>query len=198
MHIPSDIRSWAEIDLAAIRHNLAVAREKVGADAGLVAIIKANAYGHGAVEVARAIVDLCAGFGVANLEEALPLKSLGRDILLLGPCAPGERKGAGEADLIVTVSNVEEAAAYGSTRLNFKVDTGMGRIGCWQDEALGELRKIAALPGVRIHSISTHLPVPDEDEDFTAKQLAEFQKLAADFRVIVPGVKIHSLNSTDF
>lgn len=196
MHIPSDIRSWAEIDLAAIRHNLGVAREKIGADAGIVAIIKANAYGHGAVEVARAISDLCAGFGVANLDEALPLKTFGRDIFLLGPCTPGERKAAGEAGVIVTVSNVEEAAAYGSTRLNFKVDTGMGRIGCWQDEALDELRKIVALPGVRLHSISTHLPVPDEDEAFTSTQLAEFQKLATEFRALAPGVKIHSLNSS--
>lgn len=198
MNIPEDTRTWAEISLSAIRHNAGVVREKVGRVPEFLAVVKANAYGHGAEEVSKGIADLVDAFGVANVEEALPLARFGRDILLLSPCLPGERAEAVRNGFIATVSSAAEAEAFakhGRTRLCFKVDTAMGRIGSWHEAALDELVKIAGLPRVQVQSVSSHLPVPDEDEEFTREQLSLFGSMAPKFREIVPGAKVHVLNS---
>lgn len=200
--IPSHLRTWAEIDLAALRHNAAVAREKTGVH--VMAIIKADAYGHGATEVARALASDVEMFGVATLSEAEEILALqlSHPILLLGPCLPAERAAAVRLGLICTISNAEEAHAYASlhtgipTLINFKIDTGMGRIGCWEDEAVDELKKIVALPGITVHSISTHLPAADEDDQFSREELDRFATLATAFREIAPSARIHSLNSS--
>ncbi len=196
--VPPALRSWAEIDLAALRHNLAAVRSSIGPEPSILAVVKANAYGHGTVEVARALAPDVGIFGVANLPEARAViaAGTGRDVMLLSPCLPAERPLT--AGLIVTVSSPAEAAAfaaYGPVRLNFKIDTGMGRVGAWQGSALDEVRAIADLPGVTLHSISTHLPSSDEDAGFTLGQLEAFAALAAQIRAIVPGIRIHSLNS---
>lgn len=192
---PPDLRTWAEIDLSAIRHNMGVARRKIGPRAGIIAVVKANGYGHGMLEVARAVHDLAALYGVANLEEARGLENLRRDVLLLGPALPGERREIVKRGLIATVSSAAEAAQFAGGRVNFKIDTGMGRIGCWQEDAVRELRKLALLKNVRLHGISTHLPVPDEDASFTRAQLARFAALVKELRPLAPGAKIHALNS---
>ena len=194
--IASDnLRSWTEIDLSAIRHNLAAVREKIGPEAGIIAVVKADAYGHGATKIAETIAREVELFGVASIEEATELSGPGRKILLLSPSAPGERRMAVERRFIATVSSAAEAEAFAGGAINFKVDTGMGRIGCWQEDSLEELRAIVRLGNVEVHSISTHLPVADEDADYTLAQLARFGQLARQFRSIVPLAKIHVLNS---
>lgn len=200
--IPPHLRTWAEIDLEAIVHNARIAREKTGTD--VMGIVKANAYGHGAPEVARALIDSVVMYGVATLDEAQELMSwqLPHPILLLGPCLPSERLDAVRLGAICTVSSAAEAAAYSAldtempALLNFKIDTGMGRIGTWQGDALAELALIVQLPHVELRMISTHLPVADEDEAFSKGQLAHFEKLAASFRTLAPHSQIHSLNSS--
>jgi len=200
--IPPHLRTWTEIDLSAIVHNARVAREKTGAD--VMGIVKANAYGHGAPEVARALIDSVTMYGVATLAEAQELTTwqLPHPILLLGPCLPSERADAIRLGAICTVSSAAEAAAYSAlvtempALLNFKIDTGMGRIGTWQEEALAELALIVQLPRVEVRMISTHLPVADEDEAFSKSQLAHFEKLATSFRTLAPHAQIHSLNSS--
>lgn len=196
MKIPAGLRTWAEIDLAAVRHNMGVARQKIGPRAGIMAVVKANGYGHGMVEVARAVRDLAALYGVANLEEACGLEKLRRDVLLLGPALSSERREIIRRGLIATVSSAAEAREFAGGRVNFKIDTGMGRIGCWQDDAERELRKLVRLGNVRLHSISTHLPVPDDDAAFTRAQLTRFADLAERLRLLAPDAKIHALNST--
>ncbi len=192
------LRSWVEVDPGALRHNLAFVRKTIGQLPGILAVIKANAYGHGTAETARALAHDVEVFGVANLTEARTVLAAetGRRIMLLSPCLPSERKEAVEAGLIATVSSAEEAlgfAACGPATVNFKVDTGMGRVGFAGASAAQEL---AALAGrVNIHSISTHLPCSDEDERFTRDELEQFSGMIADFRRIAPGAKIHSLNS---
>jgi alanine racemase len=195
MIIPANVRTWAEVDLSAIRHNLSVVREKIGLRPGIAAVVKANAYGHGSIEVAGAIAETVELFGVASMEEAAELKNLNRDILLLSPSAPSERRELVAQQLIATVSSAGEAADFAGGRVNFKVDTGMGRIGCQEESALDELSAIVRLKNVEIHSISTHLPVPDEDSLFTLAQLERFSDLARKFRSIAPAAKIHVLNS---
>lgn len=200
--IPSNLRTWAEIDLDAIVHNARVAREKTKAD--VMGIVKANAYGHGAPEVARALIDVVAMYGVATLAEAQELTTwqLPHPILLLGPCLPAERRDAIKLGAICTISSAGEAAAYSAlgletpALLNFKIDTGMGRIGTWQEEALTELSQIIQLPNIELRMISTHLPAADEDEAFSRDQLERFGKLAASFRLLAPQALIHSLNSS--
>lgn len=195
MKIPAGLRTWAEIDLSAIRHNMGVVRKKIGPGPGIVAIVKADAYGHGMNEVAHAVRDLAACYGVANLDEARRLEKLRRDVLLLGPALPAERREIVRRDFIATVSSAAEAGEFAGGRVNFKIDTGMGRVGCWQDEAERELQRLVRLGNVRVHGISTHLPVPDEDAAFTRAQLSRFGGLAKKLRVLAPGAKIHVLNS---
>jgi len=194
----SDERTWAEIDLSAIRHNLSVVRQLIGPGPGILAVVKANAYGHGGPEVAAAIAEKVDLFGVANLEEARPLAYLGKDIILLSPCLPQEREATVEEGFIATVSSVEEAAsfaAHGPCRLNIKIDTGMGRIGLAREEALEAIGQISTLPNVTIHSISSHLPVSDEDHTFTRAQLQKIDALSQACKQIAPQALFHSLNT---
>ena len=198
--IPDGLRTWAEIDHAALRHNVGFVRSKIGPSHGILAVIKANAYGHGAIETARTLAPETAIFGVANLNEAHEVQSAGtgRDIMILSPCLPGERRDAVEAGHIVTVSSADETAAFarfGKIRVNFKVDTGMGRIGCQERNATAELRRLLDIPNATLHSVSSHLPSADEDGQFTSEQLARFAALKADLRALVPEAKFHALNS---
>lgn len=196
MRIPPSMRSWAEVDHSAILHNLGIVRQLVGPAPGIFAIIKANAYGHGAREVARTLADQVEGFGVANLEEARELLPTTHDILLLSPVLPGERREVVAENFIATVSSAAEAADFSGGRVCFKVDTGMGRIGCWKDDAFAEIKRLVSLENVHLHSIATHLPVPDEDPTYTRAQLRDFAALrTALLPELPPGIKFHALNS---
>jgi alanine racemase len=191
-------RCWAEISRAALLHNARLARERTGA--GLVAVVKANGYGHGMVEVARALRGEVQLFGVANLAEAEELRAGGmaEPILILGPALPNERAAISAAGFIATISNLEEARAFAAkpTRINFVIDTGMGRMGCWHEDAIAVLEKISQLPQLQLHSISTHLPVADEDATFTEAQLIQFEELVRQMRQRVPGhYQVHALLS---
>lgn len=187
-------RTWAEINLSAIHHNLGVARDRIGS-AGIVAVVKANAYGHGMRKVAESIAKEVAFFGAANLEEACGLEGLSRDVFLLSPSLPSERREVVAHGFIPTVSSAAEAAEFVGGRVNLKIDTGMGRIGCWQEDALETVAAIAQMPDIVLHSISTHLPSADEDSEFTLGQLENFATLSLDFRRLAPGARLHALNS---
>ena len=197
----SDIyRCWAEIDRSALRHNAGVVRERIGS-AEMLAVVKANAYGHGLVGVAETLANDVKYFGIANLEEALALRTAGLNhpIMILGPALPSERSAIIEGKFIPTISVVEEAEAFdriGTVAINFKVDTGMGRMGVPENESVTAFKKVTALRNVRVHSISTHMPVSNEDESFTRDQLMRFRKLVEQFRAEVPGdYKAHVLQS---
>src|SRR5258708_7863771 len=125
-------RCWAEIDRSALRHNAKVVRERTGS-AEMLAVVKANAYGHGLLGVAQTLADDAQLFGVANLEEALALReSLSHPIVIFGPATREERSVIAERGFIPTISSLEEADAFnrfGPVGINFKIDTGMGRMG---------------------------------------------------------------------
>jgi alanine racemase len=193
-------RCWAEVSRAALLDNARVARERIGPGTALLAVIKANAYGHGMVEVANTLRDEAALFGVANLHEALELRASGLNhpIMLLGPALPEERDAINEHSFIASVSSFKEARRFAgnSAGINFAIDTGMGRMGCWHEEAIAELERIARLPTLQLHSVSTHLPSADEDAAFTEQQLTEFQFLVRQIRRRVPGsYQVHALLS---
>ena len=192
-------RCWAEIDRAALRHNAKVVRDRIGS-AEMLAVVKANAYGHGLVGVAETLADEAQLFGVANLEEALRLReSLPHPIVILGPPTPEERPMVAEKGFIPTISSLEEAQAFNQLKpvsVNFKIDTGMGRMGVVENKALDIFKRVAALPNIQIHSISTHMPVSNEDAEYTRDQLVRFQRIVDQIRAEVPGrYKAHVLQS---
>jgi len=192
-------RCWAEIDRSALRHNARVVRERTGS-AEMLAVVKANAYGHGLLGVAQTLADDAQLFGVANLQEALALReSLSHPIVILGPGTPEERSVIAEHGFVPTISSLEEAEAFnrfGPVVINFKIDTGMGRMGVVEDQALEVFKKVAALPNINIHSISTHMPVSNEDAEYTRDQLARFQNILEQIRAEFPGTyKAHVLQS---
>jgi alanine racemase len=203
MNAGTTYRCWAEIDRSALLHNAGVVRQKLGPDVQILAVVKANAYGHGMVGVANALAGEAQIFGVANLEEAAILRrDVGHPIVILGPALPEERVPIVEGGFIPSVSTLEEAqefdrAANGSSvAVNFVVDTGMGRMGVVQTDAMALFEKIAGLAKIRIHSLSTHLPVSNEDADFTRAELAEFGALVKKLRAEFPGdYKVHVLQS---
>lgn len=196
-------RCWAEIDLAALRRNAEVARSCLGRKVALLAVIKANGYGHGLAAVAKALANHAQLFGVANLPEAIEARAtVSHPVVILGPARPEERAGIMANGFIPSVSSYNEALAFSreasnsSIAIHCAIDTGMGRMGIAEDDAVDELKKISAIPTVTIHSISTHLPVADEDRQFTETQLARFTGLAARIRKEVPGTYgIHVLPS---
>jgi alanine racemase len=192
-------RCWAEIDQAALRHNARVVRDRIG-KAEMLAVVKANAYGHGLMGCAETLAEQVQLFGVANLEEAMALRErFHLPVIILGPSLPEEIPTIIERGFIPTISTFDEAQAFdhvGKTLVNFKVDTGMGRMGAVETEAVEIFKRVVALPKIDIHSVSTHMPVSDVDPQYTKDQLVRFRKVVEQLRAAVPGgYKAHVLQS---
>lgn len=192
-------RCWTEISRDALRHNARVVRERIG-EAEMLAVVKANAYGHGLMGVAETLAEQAQLFGVANLEEAMALRErFHLPVIILGPSLPEEMPTIVERGFIPTISTFEEAQAFdriGKTSINFKVDTGMGRMGAIEAEAVEVFKRVAKLRNLELHSVSTHMPVSDVDAEFTKDQLVRFRKVVKQLRENVPGgYKAHVLQS---
>ena len=196
-------RCWAEISLDALRQNAATTRKLAGPDASLLAVIKANGYGHGLSAVAQALASDAELFGVANVKEAIEARSaVPHPLLIMGPALPAERAEIAALGFIPSISSAQEAlefsrvAAGAPVQLNCKIDTGMGRMGIIEADALAAIKTIAAMPNVTIHSVSTHLPSADDDAAYTGEQLSRFGALLARIRTEVPGAyAVHALPS---
>ena len=192
-------RCWAEIDRSALRHNLNVVRERAGS-AEVLAVVKANGYGHGMVGVAETLAPDVQLFGVANLQEAITLRErFSHPIIVLGPALPEERSEIVARGFIPTISAFDEAKAFdqiGPVGVNFKIDTGMGRMGVPELEAVDLFRKVTGLSNVIVHSVSSHMPVSNEDADYTRDELLRFGRDVKQLRAAVPGnYKAHILQS---
>ena len=178
-------RCWAEISGDALRHNVTVLRNGLPAGIQVCAVVKADAYGHGLERVVRAVAREADLFGTANLREAERVRTQAPDaeVLILSPALPSERAELVRQRFIPTISTVAEARAFAvccgndPLRIHFVFDTGMGRIGLWGEEALAELDGILKLPQLKVTAISSHLPVSDEDADYTEDQLKRFAEL---------------------
>lgn len=184
-------RTWAEIDLTAIQHNLKSVRKLIGPGPLLMAVVKANGYGHGLQEVARAALEAGVGFlGVASLDEALELRSAGINapILVLGYIPLQYAQTAIENDISVTVFDMDTASAYSKAargkkaKLHIKIDTGMGRIGFIPgEESIRIIESINRLPGVELEGIFTHFAVADrKDKSYTHKQMGLFKQMISE------------------
>lgn len=183
--------TWAEIDLAVIQRNFTQIRSKAG-KARVMAVVKANAYGHGMREVAGVCAQNGADFfGVATLEEALELTEYGYGIpiLVLGYIPPAYAREVVQHRIRATVFHEElaQAMAREANRqgipgyIHLKMDTGMGRIGFRPNaEALDTISRINNLPGLVLEGIYTHFAAADwADKTYTLEQLNQFNQWIA-------------------
>jgi alanine racemase len=186
--------TWVEIDTQALAANLAAARQLLQPGVRLIAVLKADAYGHGAATVGRVVVRAGADMlAVACLSEALALRRAGIEapILILGYTPPWQARTAlelGPHELHLTVYDADVAAALNQAGLamgrraqvQVKVDTGMGRLGLHPHEAPSFLRFLGRLAGLEVTGLFTHMAAADDPtEPHTDVQLARFDQLLA-------------------
>lgn len=175
------------VDLNAIRHNVRVLRECAGVS--LMAVVKANGYGHGIVPVARAALQAGAAWcGVACLPEAVTLREAGitAPILVMGYTPASLAHEAIAFDLRVNLFDADVARAFSNAavemqmpcRAHIKIDTGMGRLGPRPCDAGNVIDAIAALPGIEVEGLFTHLRSAESDPDFSREQLRLFRDVA--------------------
>jgi alanine racemase len=200
-------RCWVEIDLAALERNLKLIRGSLPPHIRYVAVVKADAYGHGLPQVAARLMHAGADlFAVANLAEAMALRELSSDwpVLLLSPVLPDEDRYLAGHDLAATVSSPEEVARFDAAgraagkpvAVHLKIDTGMGRLGVWHTGAVALYAAIRSAPGVRLAGVFTHFASADDDPAFTAEQRRVFLQRLAEFPGFDPsGLFIHADNS---
>lgn len=178
------LRCWADIDLAALERNLRLIRASLPAHMRYVAVVKADAYGHGLPQTAARLMHAGADlFAVANLTEAATVRELGPGwpILLLSPLLPEEDRYVAEYDLTPAVSSAEEVqrfdavgrAAGRPVSVHLKIDTGMGRVGVWHEQTAALYSEIAAARHLKLAGAFTHFASP-EDAEFTAEQRRRF------------------------
>ncbi len=201
------LRCWVEIDLAALERNLKLIRASLPPHIKFVAVVKADAYGHGLHQVAARLMHAGADlFAVANVAEAMALRELSNDwpILLLSPVLPDEDGYLADYDLAATVSSAAEVARFDARgqaagkpiAVHLKIDTGMGRLGVWHAEAAALYTAIKAAPGVRLAGVFTHFASADEDPQFTEEQRHTFVEALKRFPRFDPtGLFVHADNS---
>ncbi len=198
------LRALARIDLAAIERNCARLRAVAGERTALCAVVKANGYGHGAAQAARAAQAGGASWiAVAAAQEAADLRAAGIDgpLLVMGAISAEELPlalGAG-ADIVAWsqpfVAALRASGRHG-IRVHVKLDIGMGRLGTRDAGALLALaEQVAAAPELELAGATTHLPCADEDPDATRAQVAAFTAFGERVRALAPRALLHAANS---
>ena len=201
-------RVWAEIDLGALERNYRYLEQRLHGDTRIMAVLKANAYGHGAVITARKLVQLgVAMIGVGDSTEALELRDAGIDapILVLGAIVPGEMEALVRNDIATCVHSHDRARLLSDVaralgrrvRVHIKIDTGMGRLGVRPEVACHLAKEIGNDPHVLLEGICTHYgsaasPVPFH----TSEQISQFVRIVQEIRAtgLQPRL-IHASNS---
>jgi alanine racemase len=190
----------ADVDLDAVAANTRAVRALARVD--VIAVVKADGYGHGAEAVAEAAIDAgAAALAVATVEEAVVLRrSRPRDplLVLLGAQEQPERDAAVALDLTVTVWDVESARAMGeaaraagkTATLHFKVDTGLTRLGAPLDVAADRYREIGGIPGVRVDGVFTHLARAEEEDPAPSNE--QLDRFDAFLDAITPPPWVHT------
>lgn len=201
------LRCWAEVDLDALRGNLAWLRHRVGPAVKILTVVKADAYGHGLKQIAALLMQSGTDiFGVANLAEAHAIRAVGKGwpILMLGACLPDEVEAAVRDDVRPTISSLSEAEAFSraagrlrkTVPVHLKVDTGMGRLGASPKEAFALIRSLQALPHLKLEGLYTHYASAEDDAAISQEQSRQFRGLLDELQghgIIVP--LLHANNS---
>lgn len=180
----SSQRVWVEVRLDRLRANLKTIRDQIGPAASIMAVVKANAYGHGMVDVAKALKGEASFLGVSSVEEALKLKEHGIEtpIFLFGCLMRSEIPSVITDGITLSVSSLEEAQEISAVSLSMKrktpvhvkIDTGMGRLGIPLGDAINRIEKMAAFSGISLEGIYTHFPTAERKDGFTERQVQDF------------------------
>ncbi len=198
--------TWLEINLDALESNIKLLRNWIDPEVKILHTVKADAYGHGAVQVAQAAEKWVDMFGVATVDEALELQASGirTPILVLSPILEKEIPRIVNAGFAVTLSSssfarrLSRCASERSSCIDFhvEVDTGMGRTGMLPDEAKEVIEEAASLPGIHFSGLYTHFPVSDTDPTFSVEQVERFHAFIDDLKARGVDIPIlHSANS---
>ena len=183
------LKTWAEIDLSALRSNIITIRKTGGPSIDIMAIVKCNAYGHGVLEVSQECIrNGISALGVSSLFEGAELREVFKDIpiVVLSSGMSGQAEEFLSFDLSPLVCSwgmvnalAEAARRQGKkARVHIKVDTGMGRIGVWHERADEFVRQVYKTPGIEIEGICSHFATSDEEDlSFALKQLEWFLRV---------------------
>lgn len=199
---------WVEIDLDALRHNLTEIQRLTGPAVEIMAVVKAEAYGHGAVKVAQTALQSGAHrLGVALPEEGIALRKAGitAPILVFSPLQTDQAEVMVHYNLTPTICMLEPAVALSraavaagkETPFHVKIDTGMNRIGIPANEGIVFIKKMQPLPGIVFEGIFSHLSTADEqDKEYAKHQIKTFNKVIVDLKTegLLPP-KVHLANS---
>jgi len=187
----------AEIDLAALRHNFALVQRSIPAGCGTLAVVKADAYGHGFMDISRELESLgVTAFGVAFLAEGIQLRKSGidRPVLILGGVYPGQERKCVGFNLSTAVFSLEQARVlndtasrlYRKAKIHVKIDTGMGRLGIAAADASAFFRELREMRCVELEGVISHFASADElDEEghrYSDRQAATFAQAVAEAR----------------
>lgn len=199
--------SRIELDVQQLARNVRILRRYLAQDVTLMAVVKANAYGHGAVMAARTAIANGAGYlGVASMEEALELRaaSVATPVLVLSYTPVSATHEAVRQDLTVTLYDLEMARQYNRLarmtgkmlKCHVKVDTGMGRLGILPDEVPDFFRHLNVMKSLQIEGIYTHFSSADEDAAYTQQQIDTFRQVVRQLQRDGTQFKyIHAANS---
>ncbi|MDD5504932.1 MAG: alanine racemase [Candidatus Omnitrophica bacterium] len=200
--------TWIEIDLSAIRHNFRQIKKIISKETAILAPVKANAYGHGILEVSRMLVDLGVDYlGVGTLNEAMLLRSRGFcniPVLMMGVILGKASSIVVDNNITQAVGDINLAAAIDKSagrrrrkaKVHIKIDTGMGRIGVWHKDAMRFLFAMRKFKNLEIEGIFSHFASSDADSILTHNQIAAFNLLISEIEKL--GFKIrykHMANS---
>ena len=200
--------TWAEINLEAIQHNLMVIRNIAGEKTGIIGVVKADAYGHGAINISRELVKMGVEYlAISNIDEAIELRNAGisSPLLLLGPIEPIEFGKIMEFNISPTITSLDyakelsEAFKYRGVfaKVHIKIDTGMGRLGISLESALSDIEQISKMGPFIIDGVYSHFPSSDDDIEYSNHQLTVFIDIIKDIKKM--GLKIkhyHIANSS--
>ncbi len=181
--------TWAEVALGNLAHNFKQVKRLLLPGVKVMACVKADAYGHGLIPVARRLVSCGVDYlGVASIDEGIKLREAGirGPILILGLVLKGDIGPVFKYRLTPTICTMELAAALNSRaaksgkkfKVHVKVDTGMGRIGVLCKDALSFIKKVSGLRFIEVEGVFTHLSCADSDRAFTVKQISLFKDLS--------------------
>lgn len=182
------LRTYAKIDLKAIEHNINEVKKRVEKNVKIMAVIKADGYGHGAVEIGNFLKDKVDYFGVATIEEAIELRKnmVNIPILILGYTSPKQYEALAKYDITQTIYNIKMAEEISkcalklnkAIKVHIAVETGMNRIGFKVNkQSILDIEKLRDMKGLVLEGMFTHFSCADEgDKSYTDKQKSEYDK----------------------